>query len=294
MSRFQSWLTSNRIRARELGLLLFACTGAAVWLFILDAPGATYILPAATHVSQRPALMWGFTSLALALFAWRRWREIDALLEEAETDVLTGLHNRRMIESLLEREFDRAMRYGRPLSLILIDVDHFKRVNDTHGHAVGDNVLATLARRVQRRMRISDHFGRWGGEEFLLICPETDTTDAMLVADRLRKSIRHKPMRLVGTVTASFGVSTYTGQGDYTALIDEADHYLYAAKLQGRDRVISKFTLMAQDALRREGRADEAEQPIQSQTPSDPDRLSSVLSTIMAPLQRKRERRFGR
>ena len=115
----------------------------------------------------------------LLIWARRRWHEASGLRADADSDGLTGLDNRRKIERLLEQEFDRALRYGRPLSLVMFDINNFKRINDTRDHPVGNLVLADIARRIQRKMRVTDHLGRWGGEEFLLICAETDTTGAM-------------------------------------------------------------------------------------------------------------------
>ena len=292
--QFRRWIVGNRSRAQELALLILVCGLAAYWLFVLDAPGSALLWPAATRPEAREKLWLYVALISLLLFAWRRWCEIDYLLEEAETDTLTGLSNRRKTESFLVGEFDRAMRYGRPLSIIMMDVDHFKRVNDTHGHAVGDLVLESIARRMTRRMRVSDHVGRWGGEEFIMICPETDTTDAMLVADRIRRTIKQKPIRRAGVITASFGVSTYSGHGSYEVLIDEADKYLYAAKQQGRDRIVSKFVLMAQNELRKEGRLDESAFTNEEAVNPTQDRLSTILSTILEPLRRKRRRSFGR
>lgn len=283
------WYQGNRERALDLALLACVCLIAWLWLFALDAPGARWILPSATRPELRERLWLEFLLLFLAIFTWRRWREIDFLLQEAETDELTGLSNRRKIERVLAREFDRAMRYARPLSIVMIDVDHFKRVNDSYGHGVGDVVLMSIARRIRKRLRVSDHVGRWGGEEFILICPETDTTDAMLVADRIRRTIKQKPIRTAGTMTASFGVATYNGQGDYEVLIAEADKYLYAAKEQGRDRIISKFVLMAQAQLRKEGRLDEIARA-EPEPAAPADTLSTIMSTIVQPLRRARRR----
>lgn len=293
MRGFRRWYQGNRERAHDVGLLLLACALVWIWLFKLDAPGATWLLPSAIRPEVRDRLWLEFLLLFMGIFTWRRWREIDFLLQEAETDELTGLSNRRKIERVLAREFDRAMRYARPLSIVMIDVDHFKRVNDSYGHSVGDIVLMSIARRIRKRLRVSDHVGRWGGEEFILICPETDTTDAMLVADRIRRTIKQKPVRTAGTMTASFGVATYNGQGDYEVLIAEADKYLYAAKEQGRDRIISKFVLMAQAQLRKEGRLD-AIAAAEPEAPPADDALSTIMSTIVRPLRRNRERLSGR
>lgn len=284
------WYAAHRARVWDLCWLAFMSLAAGVVL-ATNQPVWKEHLPALADPQQQISAWLAFTLLCCLLYAWRRWREIDTLLLEAETDVLTGLSNRRKIESALAREFDRSLRYGRPLSVVMMDIDHFKLVNDTHGHAVGDWVLNSVARRIVRRMRLSDYFGRWGGEEFLLICPETDTTDAMLVADRMRRTLKQKPMRKAGVVTASFGVSTYSGQGDYEDLIAEADAYLYVAKQQGRDRVISRLVIMAQDRMRQEGIPIEVDA-----RPEDAnvfDQLSTIISTMAEPLSSARRKRSG-
>lgn len=181
------------------------------------------------------------SSILIAVFAWRRWHEASGLLSDAGTDALTGLYNRRKTLKVLEQEFDRSLRYGKPLSVVMFDVDHFKVVNDTYGHPVGDVVLTTIARRTRRKMRNSDHLGRWGGEEFLLICPETDLFGALRIAERMRRTIRRRPMQAAGLVTASFGVGSFTDQLDCKAMIAEADRHLYEAKEQGRDCVVSRL-----------------------------------------------------
>lgn len=283
---FQRWLQDHRTRLLDLLAALAMMVLCAVALSRLDNQVLAGFWRQLPGLAPDKVLMWlALVGAVLAIYALRRWHEISRLLAEAETDSLTGLHNRRKIESLLAHEFDRALRYGRPLSVVMIDVDRFKRINDNFGHGVGDIVLAAIARRVRRRMRISDHFGRWGGEEFLLICPETDTEGAMKIADRMRRTIKQHPMRKAGVVTASFGVSAYSGQGDYDTLIREADSYLYMAKQQGRDRVMSRLVVMAQ--LRTEGSNVFLEVTEPSQHGLG-DQLSTLMSTIAAPLRRRR------
>jgi diguanylate cyclase (GGDEF)-like protein len=162
----------------------------------------------------------------------------------ASTDELTGVANRRAIEEALRRDLARADRDATPLSVVLIDVDHFKSVNDTWGHATGDAVLSSLGKLLHSLLRASDVAGRWGGEEFLCILPNTDTVGATVVADRLRKAL---PLNTVAgprgpvQVTASFGVASVRGPGCRNAnegIMRRADSALYSAKEQGRDRVV--------------------------------------------------------
>jgi diguanylate cyclase (GGDEF)-like protein len=282
------WFATHRARAMD-AFWLGCASGIVALVMVFGVSPLQAMQPELADVAWRLSLWLVFTLCAAIMYAARRWREIDVLLQEAETDPLTGLSNRRKIESWLAREFDRALRYERPLSIVMMDIDHFKRVNDSYGHAIGDLVLTSIARRITRRMRVSDHFGRWGGEEFILICPETDTTDAMLVADRMRRTIRQKPMRKAGTVTASFGVSTYSGQGDYEDLIAEADAYLYVAKQQGRDRTISRLVVMAQDRMRKEGIPIEVD--ARPEDYNTFEHLSTIVSTIAEPIRRRVSRR---
>ena len=183
----------------------------------------------------------------------RRKRYVDQLrssfqvsLEMAVTDQLTGLYNRRYLASHLSAMFDRAYWTGRPLSVMVIDIDHFKMVNDKHGHDVGDRVLKEFADRISNSIRGIDLGCRYGGEEFLVAMPDTDLAFASVVAERLRQEIASAKFNLNGgrdelKVTVSIGLaSTETGPEDDSAqkLIKRADEALYEAKNGGRNRVI--------------------------------------------------------
>lgn len=158
---------------------------------------------------------------------------------QASVDALTGALNRHTLVPTLEHEISRALRYERPLTLILLDIDHFKDINDTFGHLVGDHVLIVVASLLRDSIRSTDYLGRWGGEEFLIILPETEALVAEKLAERLCDSIRQKQYGEVEQVTASFGVTTYkTGQTleDVQQAVDMA---MYQAKKGGRDQVVS-------------------------------------------------------
>lgn len=161
--------------------------------------------------------------------------------EQARTDELTGLANRRAFMELGMAAVDQANRYERPLSLLMMDIDHFKRINDTHGHAAGDQALRAVAKELRYVARAADTPGRLGGEEFALLLPETSATDAMAVAERLRRGvaalvIHHGGKPLV--LTCSIGVAEEgPATNDIDALIRAADRALYVAKEGGRDRV---------------------------------------------------------
>ncbi len=155
----------------------------------------------------------------------------------AMTDALTGLPNRRRFTAALEHEIEHARRYARPLALIMFDLDHFKRVNDTLGHDAGDAMLCQAARRVREHLRGADQLSRWGGEEFFVLAPETDLERAKTLAEKLREMIEVEPFGRVGPVMASFGIAIYA-EGDAPAtLFKRADDALYRAKAGGRNRV---------------------------------------------------------
>ncbi len=157
------------------------------------------------------------------------------------TDALIGTFNRRYFDDQLPVAIAHAERYGRPLSLVFVDVDHFKLVNDTHGHRVGDEVLVEIGRRLLANVRAYDWVARYGGEEFAVVLPETDTDAAMILAERLRSSIADQKLSTsVGDlpVTASFGVASSRTVAAITpdALVGAADLALYRSKADGRNR----------------------------------------------------------
>lgn len=165
----------------------------------------------------------------------------QALHERATRDHLTGLWNRRMVLEQLDRELQRAGREAMPLAVVLADIDHFKRCNDTFGHAAGDTVLCTVAERMQAALRTYDVLGRYGGEEFLIALPGCDGAAAARLAERVRARVAAEPVATGETllaVTASFGVAWTFGLGcEPAALIHAADEALYRAKARGRNRV---------------------------------------------------------
>jgi diguanylate cyclase (GGDEF)-like protein len=167
----------------------------------------------------------------------------EMLLELSRTDPLTGLHNRRQMMEILEKEMERSKRTGDPLSLILIDVDNFKKINDIYGHQRGDQVLKNLGRIFRKHLRQYDSVARFGGEEFSLIMPSTDCAEAFGIADRVRQEVAQMVDAEVEAlkVTISLGVAVYfPGQVQSSDdLIRKADFALYRAKQAGRNRVLA-------------------------------------------------------
>ncbi len=156
---------------------------------------------------------------------------------QATTDPLTGLSNRLKFDQALAHEMLRSERYDTPLSLVLYDIDHFKEVNDTYGHQIGDKVLIELSRTVSNRIRSTDLLTRWGGEEFILLLPGSNGQMAYQAAEKLRSDIAQLKLNEVGTVTCSFGVIEYAAGDSAETLIARADKALYRAKMNGRNRV---------------------------------------------------------
>ncbi|MBR9885920.1 MAG: diguanylate cyclase, partial [Oceanospirillales bacterium] len=155
----------------------------------------------------------------------------------SSTDTLTGIANRLKLDEFLNTEFSRAQRYGSAFSVILLDMDHFKRINDQFGHLVGDSVLKEIAALLTQETRSTDLVGRWGGEEFLVICPNTTGQDALVCAEKLRKAVEHFLFTGVESATISLGISSYqTTDTSTDMLVTRADTALYRAKSQGRNQ----------------------------------------------------------
>lgn len=164
-------------------------------------------------------------------------KQQTALERLATIDALTGLPNRRRLEEASQIQMARVKRRGEKLSVIMTDVDKFKSVNDTHGHQTGDLVLQHVASILDSTVRESDFVGRWGGEEFMILCPETKLTDAAIVAEKLRAAIAAHEFPVVGTKTASFGVAELAAGEALDHAVERADAALYRAKENGRNRV---------------------------------------------------------
>ncbi len=159
------------------------------------------------------------------------------LLELAHRDPLTGIKNRLSFMKSIEEEIDRAERYDIPFSVIMFDIDFFKRINDTFGHATGDEVLKRLAEVVNESLRKSDNLFRIGGEEFVVTLPNTDLEKAKIVAEKLRRVVCKTSFGKPGRITISVGVTQATEDDDADTLIDRVDEALYRAKHNGRNRV---------------------------------------------------------
>ena len=195
-------------------------------------------------------LLLGIVSLILMLIVgWAihlkkeiaRRKLLESELEKLATvDKLTSIYNRYKMDISLDEQIEIAKRYNRPLSVIFFDIDFFKKINDTYGHKVGDEVLKELTNLVATHLRKSDIFGRWGGEEFLIILPETTKKEATILAEKLRKYIQIHKFKKINKLTCSFGITTLKDNDTSKTLISRVDKKLYKAKQNGRNRIESE------------------------------------------------------
>lgn len=231
----------------------------AVMLVYLDkqigARGVTTLGPYLISVLR--AINLGVLACLLAGLVMHYFRIATGLHSELErhasTDALTGLANRRHIETAALQAAADSRRHGYPLSLLLFDLDHFKRINDSFGHAGGDAVLRHIAQILQVDLRSADRVGRWGGEEFLLLLPHTDLDGARLVAERIRQRVLALPPLLGGkqvTLSATLGVATMSPAEPLEETLARADFALYEGKYAGRNRVVAAETGPPQQAPR--------------------------------------------
>lgn len=236
-------------RVRQTRSIWYAAAGAVL---ALGAPTGLLILrelsrprPVATELSaDRVTYLYVLvaTIVVLAVLGFVVGRQADELAALSETDPLTGLPNRRALRRHLAEEFDRSLRYGTPVSLLVIDIDGLKQLNDTDGHAAGDRVIRSVADAISRGLRHSDFGARWGGDEFAIVAPNTSLGAVRSSAERLVERVAkesaaggHRP------ATVSVGIATFdpleNKYADLDALVRAADDALYHAKESGRNRV---------------------------------------------------------
>jgi diguanylate cyclase (GGDEF)-like protein len=224
--------------------------GAAVGLQPWVQPYTPHSFVAVTNGLMMLIVIAGATFLSIRHFHMRdvlrkQRRELSAAVERiqelATRDELTGLFNRRHMTDLLKRERRRAERKKSSLLVVLIDIDRFKRVNDVHGHAAGDLVLKNVAFAIEHVLRETDAIGRWGGEEFVMLLPDTDLPVAKHVLSRIRASLAQTTVPVAGehlTITVSMGLTVYRHGEPIEYALERADQALYSAKDNGRDRVV--------------------------------------------------------
>lgn len=167
-------------------------------------------------------------------------KQLETELERlATTDRLTQTYNRLKFEEIIRREIEMARRYGHLLSIIILDIDHFKEVNDTHGHIAGDSVLRAVAAIAREDVRETDSLVRWGGEEFIIVAPGTSLTGAAELAERIRQSVERFDFGAVKAVRISLGVTQFRKNDTENSFLRRADDAMYTAKKQGRNRVVA-------------------------------------------------------
>ncbi|MBN2694567.1 diguanylate cyclase [bacterium] len=249
---FPEIIKKNLRKKVEVSLKLKTSTfmDATISKYLIPIPLKTITSSMFNFMQQNVIIApYGENSVIIVIYDYTPLLEAQELLKQqaekfeiqATIDPLTQIYNRLKFNILLDLEVQRSRRYNRDLSIIIFDIDHFKKVNDTFGHLIGDAVLKGIASIVSSMIRTTDIFARWGGEEFILLLPETSLEGALIVAERVRVAIEKHIFPEVGTKTCSFGVTLYHKEEgeEYNQFIKRADTHLYTAKNSGRNRVIS-------------------------------------------------------
>lgn len=220
----------GRVVHTEVATSPFACEGDARFLVLIH------------DISVRRALE-EHQNEALFFDLLQDLREKEQTAEDlrrrASTDPLTGAYNRAAFDERLAAELARAERHRTPFSLIILDIDHFKQINDTYGHATGDHVLTALVSVATENLRADDVFARWGGEEFVILAPHTDRDGGVRLAEKIRTAVEQHPFDQAGRITVSLGVADYRPREPADQLLSRADAALYQAKRGGRNRAIA-------------------------------------------------------
>jgi diguanylate cyclase (GGDEF)-like protein len=224
------------VRRTWATIVIFACTIIAAIMTAFFEPGAD--TDAGTWVNIWILIV---AECGIAFMTWRVTSVENALYQLSTTDPLTGAYNRRHFMVLMDRERKISERYGTGLSLLLLDIDHFKKINDTYGHPTGDEAIKAIAETCHRQVRSTDTFCRYGGEEFVVALPNTDEAGAAIAAEYLRKAVSKIELIADGNRTVQFtvsiGVASFVRKSTVEQLIECADQALYAAKLGGRNQV---------------------------------------------------------
>ncbi len=238
--RFTDAFDASCLRSESLRKILHDPEDYARTPVPLQCEGST------APVFVRAVKVSGYTVVVLEKSADIAFREelaelrnrIVELEKLSSTDRLTGAWNRAHFDKTITVELSRSVRYHQPVSLLLMDIDHFKQVNDTHGHAVGDKVLCELVKVIRNNVRVSDMLFRWGGEEFVILAPSTSFRAAAKLAETLRAKVEQHRIDVVGNITISLGVAEHVSGESETTWFGRADEALYAAKNSGRNRAI--------------------------------------------------------
>lgn len=224
--------------------------GMALWI------AGWFIFPAISDQPRAPGDVFAqavaaYATTAIFAFIYERTRrrQEDALKESAQCDFLTGALNRRGFIEVANTFLDEARRFGQPCSIALFDLDHFKTVNDTHGHEAGDKLLQDVVCLARKHLRQVDRLARWGGEEFIVLLPHTNLAGAHVVADKIRQTIASHIPAHNQPITASFGIATCAANDTLDDIIRRADEALYQAKQNGRNQVVPNADALLLEAL---------------------------------------------
>ena len=229
---------------------IFTVSGLRLWQATISAITTVIVIFVVTYffsLSLESFVMHCFWMLASFSFGFlgaylleKSYKEVfsthEQLTQLAMTDKLTGLYNRAKLDELLQDELNRSKHFQHTFGLAIMDIDHFKKINDTHGHQVGDMILKEIGELITKELRSTDKVIRWGGEEFLLIYVETDQKEVLKRAEELRLQIEQHLFSISSMITASFGLTLYTKNDTIDSIIQRADNALYIAKKNGRNR----------------------------------------------------------
>ncbi len=212
---------------------------------IVSAIAKNIILETKSIAAESQVLKNKMETTALEIISLKE--QLEGIQQAAKTDMLTGLLNRRGFDEAMAVALQNCVTHHQPLSLILADIDHFKQINDTHGHLIGDNVLKILSRLLQKQIKGKDIAARFGGEEFIIILPQTPLKGAFAVAEQIRKTLEEIRWttrgsgKAIGTITISLGVAQYKEDETIESLIARSDNALYSAKKAGRNRTMTEM-----------------------------------------------------
>ena len=235
MSKVVRSLTESEIRAVQDKWVSLKFEHEFDYSFLLKIGGFAGVLILIVLMWNRQLVMLNNKIKKANLKIMEKSKELELM---SITDSLTGLFNRRYLENIVCSEILRFLRYNRPLSIMILDIDNFKAVNDTYGHLAGDRVLISVSDVLKNFVRKTDVSGRWGGEEFMVICPETDCEGGKTLAECLRKKIEELEVDEAGKVTISIGLTSYKKEDDEISFVKRADNALYHAKTSGKNRVV--------------------------------------------------------
>lgn len=236
---------AKKISTRIKSLLLFSslCLTIAIILAIesslVDASDVSIVTYWQRHYIPLMAILLFIAGYAVWEYRAHKKAEIASkqLEKIATTDMLTGAYNRHFLVDQVTGEIAEARRYGQKIGLLMLDIDHFKHINDQFGHVAGDQVLKDLVTRIQGQLREADTLARWGGEEFLVLLPHCTLDDTLGLAEKLRKSIADNAFSEVGSVQISIGVSEYHPRETFIEWLNRTDRAMYRAKSEGRNTV---------------------------------------------------------